>query len=149
MLLIYLCCGLSLASSIPSPLQHTTRAASTRAKLFLTAGDLGILRVLAAAKFYVLSPFLFLNQCCSGEDARIDMLQNYSIRSPLMSTVLDCHIGSMYAVNISESALLHLLQNSKRDSERLAALHCALLYFQHTEDLEMQVGKEPPLRFFQ
>ncbi|KAM4672550.1 gamma-secretase-activating protein isoform 4-T5 [Amazona ochrocephala] len=75
----------------------------------------------------------------TGEDARIGTLQNYSILSPLMSTVLDCHIGSMYAVSISESALLHLLQNSKRDSERLAALHCALLYFQHTEDLEMQI----------
>ncbi|XP_062487994.1 gamma-secretase-activating protein isoform X1 [Pezoporus occidentalis] len=75
----------------------------------------------------------------TGEDARIDVLQNYSIQSPLISTVLDCHIGSMYAVSISESALLHLLQNSKRDSERLAALHCALLYFQHTEDLEMQI----------
>ncbi|KFQ14281.1 Gamma-secretase-activating protein, partial [Leptosomus discolor] len=75
----------------------------------------------------------------TGEDARIDMLQNCSIRSPLMSTVLDCHVGSMYAVSISDSALLRFLQNSKQDSERLAALHCALLYFQHTEDLEMQI----------
>ncbi|NXX22161.1 GSAP protein, partial [Podargus strigoides] len=75
----------------------------------------------------------------TGEDARIDMLQNCSIRSPLTSTVLDCHIGSMYAVSISDSALLRFLQNSKQDSERLAALHCALLYFQHTEDLEMQI----------
>ncbi|KAM6287696.1 gamma-secretase-activating protein isoform 2-T2 [Spheniscus humboldti] len=75
----------------------------------------------------------------TGEDARIDMLQNCSIRSPLMSTVLDCHVGSMYAVSISDSALLQFLQNSKRDSERLAALHCALLRFQHTEDLEMQI----------
>ncbi|KAM9634234.1 gamma-secretase-activating protein isoform 3-T4 [Morphnus guianensis] len=75
----------------------------------------------------------------TGEDARIDMLQNCSIQSPLMSTVLDCHVGSMYAVSISDSALLQFLQNSKQDSERLAALHCALLYFQHTEDLEMQI----------
>ncbi|NXH76428.1 GSAP protein, partial [Hydrobates tethys] len=75
----------------------------------------------------------------TGEDARIDMLQNCSIRSPLMSTVLDCHVGSMYAVSISDSALLQFLQNSKRDSERLAALHCALLHFRHTEDLEMQI----------
>uniref|UniRef100_A0A8C0F7T2 Gamma-secretase activating protein n=1 Tax=Bubo bubo TaxID=30461 RepID=A0A8C0F7T2_BUBBB len=75
----------------------------------------------------------------TGEDARIDMLQNCSIQSPLMSTVLDCHLGSMYAVSISDSALLQFLQNSKRDSERLAALHCALLYFRHTEDLEMQI----------
>ncbi|KFP18114.1 Gamma-secretase-activating protein, partial [Egretta garzetta] len=75
----------------------------------------------------------------TGEEARIDMLQNCSIRSPLMSTVLDCHIGSMYAVSIRDSTLLQFLQNSKRDSERLAALHCALLHFQHTEDLEMQI----------
>ncbi|XP_009287344.1 PREDICTED: gamma-secretase-activating protein isoform X2 [Aptenodytes forsteri] len=75
----------------------------------------------------------------TGEDARIDVLQNCSIRSPLTSTVLDCHVGRMYAVSISDSALLQFLQNSKRDSERLAALHCALLRFQHTEDLEMQI----------
>ncbi|KFP42467.1 Gamma-secretase-activating protein, partial [Chlamydotis macqueenii] len=75
----------------------------------------------------------------TGENARIDMLQNCSVRCPLTSTVLDCHVGSMYAVSISDSALLQFLQNSKRDSERLAALHCALLYFQHTEDLEKQV----------
>ncbi|KFP54987.1 Gamma-secretase-activating protein, partial [Cathartes aura] len=75
----------------------------------------------------------------TGEDARIDMLQNCSIRSPLMSTVLDCHVGSMYAVSISDSALVQFLQDSKRDSERLAALHCALLYFRHTKDLEMQI----------
>ncbi|NXL27342.1 GSAP protein, partial [Glaucidium brasilianum] len=75
----------------------------------------------------------------TGEDARIDMLQNCSIQSPLMSTVLDCHVGSMYAVSISDSSLLQFLQNSKHDSERLAALHCALLYFRHTEDLEMQI----------
>ncbi|NWR30671.1 GSAP protein, partial [Tachuris rubrigastra] len=75
----------------------------------------------------------------TGEDARIDMLQNCSIRSPLVSRVLDCEAGSLYAVSISDSTLLQLLQKSKQDSERLAALHCALLYFQHTEDLEMQI----------
>ncbi|XP_027495377.1 gamma-secretase-activating protein isoform X2 [Corapipo altera] len=75
----------------------------------------------------------------TGEDARIDTLQNCSIQSPLVSTVLDCEAGSLYAVSISDSTLLQLLQKSKQDSERLAALHCALLYFQHTEDLEMQI----------
>ncbi|NXW67771.1 GSAP protein, partial [Hirundo rustica] len=75
----------------------------------------------------------------TGEDARIDALQNCSIRSPWVSAVLDCDAGSLYSVSISDSALLQLLQRSRRDSERLAALHCALLYFQHTEDLEMQI----------
>ncbi|XP_021240190.1 gamma-secretase-activating protein isoform X2 [Numida meleagris] len=75
----------------------------------------------------------------TGEDARIDMLPNCSIQSPLMSTVLDCCIGRMYAVSVSDSALLKFLQNSKRDSERLAALHCALLCVRSTADLEMKV----------
>ncbi|NXM64644.1 GSAP protein, partial [Illadopsis cleaveri] len=75
----------------------------------------------------------------TGEDARIDTLQNCSIRSPWVSAVLDCDTRSLYNVSISDSALLRFLQKSKRDCERLAALHCALLYFQHTEDLEMQI----------
>lgn len=45
-------------------------------------------------------------------------------------------------MSISDSALLKFLQNSKRDSERLAALHCALLCVRSTTDLEMKVGKE-------
>ena len=46
------------ASTIPPPLQHNTWAARTRGRLFLTVGDLGVLReVLVAASFYVLSPF--------------------------------------------------------------------------------------------
>ncbi|NWX57576.1 GSAP protein, partial [Promerops cafer] len=75
----------------------------------------------------------------TGEDARIDSLQNCSIRSPWVATVLDCDAGSLYDVSISDSALLQFLLKSKRDCERLAALHCALLYFKHTEDLEMQI----------
>ncbi|NXN08511.1 GSAP protein, partial [Indicator maculatus] len=75
----------------------------------------------------------------TGEDARIDMLQNCCIRSLLTSAVLDCQAGRMYAVSISASALLRFLQVSQRDSQRLAALHCALLYLQLPEDLEMQI----------
>ncbi|NXU54669.1 GSAP protein, partial [Turnix velox] len=75
----------------------------------------------------------------TGEDARVDMLQNCFIRSPIPSTVLDCHVGSLYTVTISASAVLQLLHSSKRDSERLAALHCALLHFHHTQDLEKQI----------
>ncbi|XP_054033728.1 gamma-secretase-activating protein [Dryobates pubescens] len=75
----------------------------------------------------------------TGEDARIDMLQNCCIRSLLTSAVLDCQVGRMYAVSISASALLSFLQGSQQDSQRLAALHCALLYFRLPEDLEMQI----------
>ncbi|XP_068783262.1 gamma-secretase-activating protein isoform X2 [Struthio camelus] len=75
----------------------------------------------------------------AGENARIDRLCNCSIQSPLVSTVLDCSAGSIYAVSISDNALLQFLWNSKQDSERLAALHCALLYVGSTADLEMQI----------
>ncbi|KFV78500.1 Gamma-secretase-activating protein, partial [Struthio camelus australis] len=75
----------------------------------------------------------------TGENARIDRLCNCSIQSPLVSTVLDCSAGSIYAVSISDNALLQFLWNSKQDSERLAALHCALLYVGSTADLEMQI----------
>ncbi|OXB61676.1 hypothetical protein ASZ78_016152 [Callipepla squamata] len=75
----------------------------------------------------------------TGDDARIDMLPNCSIQSPLVSTVLDCCLGRMYTVSISDSNLLKFLQNSKRDSERLAALHCALLCVRSATDLEMKV----------
>ncbi|NXR10432.1 GSAP protein, partial [Semnornis frantzii] len=75
----------------------------------------------------------------TGEDARIDELQNCCIRSLLMSAALDCRTGRMYAVSISASALLCFLQGSQQDSQRLAALHCALLYFQLPEDLQTQI----------
>ncbi|OXB72402.1 UNVERIFIED_CONTAM: hypothetical protein H355_010256 [Colinus virginianus] len=75
----------------------------------------------------------------TGDDARIDMLPNCSIQSPLVSTVLDCCLGRMYTVSISDSDLLKFLQNSKWDSERLAALHCALLCIRSTTDLEMKI----------
>ncbi|XP_015737900.1 gamma-secretase-activating protein isoform X2 [Coturnix japonica] len=75
----------------------------------------------------------------TGEDARIDMLPSCSIQSPLVSTVLDCCMGRMYAVSISDSALLKFLQSSERDSERLAALHCALLCVRSTTDLETKI----------
>ncbi|NXJ05964.1 GSAP protein, partial [Odontophorus gujanensis] len=75
----------------------------------------------------------------TGDDARIDMLPNCSIQSPLVSTVLDCCMGRMYTVSISDNDLLKFLQNSKRDSERLAALHCALLCVRSTTDLEMKI----------
>ncbi|KAM8821391.1 gamma-secretase-activating protein [Eudromia elegans] len=75
----------------------------------------------------------------TGEDARIDLLPNCSIQSPLVSTVLDRCAGSLYTVSISSSALLHFLQSSKADSERLAALHCALLCAGSAADLERQI----------
>ena len=143
-LLIYF---LEPASTIPPPVQHNTRAASTSGRLFLTAGGPGSLERSTGSR-QILYFYSFSILCSSGEDARIDTLQNCSIQSPLMSTILDGCVGRMYAVSISDSALLQFLQKSKRDSERLAALHCALLCVRSTADLEMKVGKEPSVSSF-
>ncbi|XP_075285573.1 gamma-secretase-activating protein isoform X3 [Opisthocomus hoazin] len=124
-----LCVCYSLASDTPDEITYSI--------YFLHKGYNKTFTVsLERTESHQLKEVAFMNL---GEDARIDMLQNCSIRSPLMSTVLDCHQGSMYAISISDSSLLQFLQNSKRDSERLAALHCALLHFRHTEDWEMQI----------
>ncbi|XP_076220372.1 gamma-secretase-activating protein isoform X3 [Aptenodytes patagonicus] len=129
-----LCVCCSLASDIPDEITYS---------IYFLHKDYYVAAYLPGQFLHLLNiqhpDLLCYSLFLTGEDARIDVLQNCSIRSPLMSTVLDCHVGRMYAVSISDSALLQFLQNSKRDSERLAALHCALLCFQHTEDLEMQI----------
>lgn len=144
---VLLICFLYGASTIPTPLHYTTRQVVQEADSYCW-GPRNLKINTGSWQILCSYSFSFSNQCSSGEDARIDPLQNCSIRCPGVSAVLDCSAGSLYHVSISDCALLQLLQRSKRDCERLAALHCALLYFQHTEDLEMQVGKEPPLNFF-
>ncbi|XP_042648085.1 gamma-secretase-activating protein isoform X3 [Tyto alba] len=129
-----LCVCCSLASDIPDEIMYS---------IYFLHKDYYVAAYLPGQFLHLLNiqhpDLLCYSLFLTGEDARIDMLQNCPIQSPLVSTVLDCRAGSMYAVSISDSALLQFLQNSKQDGERLAALHCALLYFQHTEDLEMQI----------
>ncbi|XP_074873213.1 gamma-secretase-activating protein isoform X2 [Carettochelys insculpta] len=79
------------------------------------------------------------NLFLTGEDARISMLPNSAIQSPFKSAIWDCCSGRMFAVTINEGALLQFLWNSKLDSDRLAALHCALLHVRNTTDMEMQI----------
>ncbi|XP_064905196.1 gamma-secretase-activating protein isoform X3 [Columba livia] len=129
-----LCVCCNLASDIPDEIRYS---------IYFLHKDYYVAAYLPGRFLHLLNiqhpDLLCYSLFLTGEDARIDMLQNCSIQSPLKSTVLDCNAGSIYSVSISESAVLRFLQNSKRDSERLAALHCALLYFRHTEDLEMQI----------
>ncbi|XP_043408018.1 gamma-secretase-activating protein isoform X5 [Chelonia mydas] len=75
----------------------------------------------------------------TGEDARINMLHKSSIQSPFKSAVWDCCSGRTFTVRINECSLMQFLWNSKLDSDRLAALHCALLHVRNTTDLEMQI----------
>ncbi|XP_030072947.1 gamma-secretase-activating protein isoform X2 [Microcaecilia unicolor] len=76
----------------------------------------------------------------TGEQARIDvLLQSPCVQAPLEGTLLDCCSGTLFTVRISRLHLLKLLQNSKLDCQRLAALHCALLYFENLMYSEAQV----------
>uniref|UniRef100_A0A8D0H6E8 Gamma-secretase activating protein n=1 Tax=Sphenodon punctatus TaxID=8508 RepID=A0A8D0H6E8_SPHPU len=79
------------------------------------------------------------NLFLTGENARINELHSSSIQSTLKATVLDCCSGKMLRVRIDECALLRYLWNSKLDSDRLAALHCALLLVGSKTDLEKQI----------
>ncbi|XP_074920683.1 gamma-secretase-activating protein [Chelonoidis abingdonii] len=79
------------------------------------------------------------NLFLTGEDARISMLHKSSIQSPFKSAVWDCCSERMFTVRINESSLMQFLWNSKLDSDKLAALHCALLHVRSTTDLEMQI----------
>uniref|UniRef100_A0A8C8VJ50 Gamma-secretase activating protein n=1 Tax=Pelusios castaneus TaxID=367368 RepID=A0A8C8VJ50_9SAUR len=79
------------------------------------------------------------NLFLTGEDAQINMLHSSSIQSPFKSAVWDCCSGRIFTVRINECSLVKFLWNSKLDSDRLAALHCALLHVRNTADLEMQI----------
>ncbi|XP_054844289.1 gamma-secretase-activating protein isoform X2 [Eublepharis macularius] len=83
--------------------------------------------------------------CCNffltGEDAKINGLHKSAIVSPLKSMVLDLGTGQLFALEISKQGLLQFLWNSKRDSDRLATLHCLLLYIGNTTELETEIIK--------
>ncbi|XP_006137588.2 gamma-secretase-activating protein isoform X2 [Pelodiscus sinensis] len=79
------------------------------------------------------------NLFLKGEDARINMLPNSPIQSLFKSTIWDCCSGRLFTIRMNECSLLQFLRNSKLDSDRLAALHCALLHVRNTTDLEMQI----------
>nr|XP_033814150.1 gamma-secretase-activating protein isoform X2 [Geotrypetes seraphini] len=76
----------------------------------------------------------------TGEQAKVDVLpQKPCVQALLEGTLLDCCSGIMFTVSISQPSLLRLLQNSTEDSQRLAALHCLLLYFEDVTYSEAQV----------
>lgn len=76
-----------------------------------------------------------------GEDAKINGLYKGPALSPFKSTVLEGGTGRLFALDVDKQALLQFLWDSKLDHDRLAALHCALLYVGSTAELEAQVGK--------
>ncbi|XP_033048857.1 gamma-secretase-activating protein isoform X2 [Trachypithecus francoisi] len=75
----------------------------------------------------------------TGNNEMIDMLPHCPLQSLPGSLVLDCCSGKLYRVLLSQSSLLQLLQNTRLDCEKMAALHCALYCGQGTRFLEGQI----------
>ncbi|XP_025234524.1 gamma-secretase-activating protein isoform X2 [Theropithecus gelada] len=74
----------------------------------------------------------------TGNNEMIDMLPHCPLQSLSGSLVLDCCSGKLYRALLSQSSLLQLLQNTRLDCEKMAALHCALYCGQGTRFLERQ-----------
>ncbi|KAL4669392.1 hypothetical protein H8959_007946 [Pygathrix nigripes] len=75
----------------------------------------------------------------TGNNEMIAMLPHCPLQSLSGSLVLDCCSGKLYRVLLSQSSLLQLLQNTRLDCEKMAALHCALYCGQGTRFLEGQI----------
>uniref|UniRef100_A0A5F8A9D0 Gamma-secretase activating protein n=1 Tax=Macaca mulatta TaxID=9544 RepID=A0A5F8A9D0_MACMU len=75
----------------------------------------------------------------TGNNEMIDMLPHCPLQSLSGSLVLDCCSGKLYRALLSQSSLLQLLQNTRLDCEKMAALHCALYCGQGTRFLEGQI----------
>ncbi|XP_030788442.1 gamma-secretase-activating protein isoform X1 [Rhinopithecus roxellana] len=75
----------------------------------------------------------------TGNNEMIDTLPHCPLQSLSGSLVLDCCSGKLYRVLLSQSSLLQLLQNTRLDCEKMAALHCALYCGQGTRFLEGQI----------
>ncbi|XP_063582178.1 gamma-secretase-activating protein isoform X4 [Pongo abelii] len=79
------------------------------------------------------------NLFLTGNNEMIDMLPHCPLQSLSGSLVLDCCSGKLYRALLSQSSLLQLLQNTRLDCEKMAALHCALYCGQGTQFLEGQI----------
>ncbi|XP_055139427.1 gamma-secretase-activating protein isoform X5 [Symphalangus syndactylus] len=79
------------------------------------------------------------NLFLTGNNEMIDMLPHCPLQSLSGSLVLDCCSGKLYRALLSQSSLLQLLQNTRLDCEKMAALHCALYCGQGAQFLEGQI----------
>uniref|UniRef100_A0A8K9WR03 Gamma-secretase activating protein n=1 Tax=Oncorhynchus mykiss TaxID=8022 RepID=A0A8K9WR03_ONCMY len=78
----------------------------------------------------------------SGVDAELGVLGSDSVVLSLPeSSLLDLNTGRMYTVDLNPSFLMDLLHCSHRrpDAQRLAALHCLLLYMGPNAALELKI----------
>ncbi|KAJ8262058.1 hypothetical protein GJAV_G00161670 [Gymnothorax javanicus] len=76
----------------------------------------------------------------SGDDAKLGQLGSGSKVLTLPgATLVDVQSGMMYSVGISHSFLLDFLGRSRLDSQRLATLHCLLVYLSPDPGIEQRI----------
>ncbi|XP_064199504.1 gamma-secretase-activating protein isoform X1 [Anguilla rostrata] len=76
----------------------------------------------------------------SGADARLGQLGPGSVVLTLPDTkLLDVRSGMVYRAEISHTAMLDFLCRSRLDSQRLASLHCMLVYMSPDPEVELRI----------
>ncbi|XP_044136081.1 gamma-secretase-activating protein isoform X1 [Bufo gargarizans] len=76
----------------------------------------------------------------AAEDARISgMCCDCPLQTVLKTHVVECCTGILFSVSINQEQLLTFLTESRRDCERLAALHCFLLHLDLQPQMETQL----------
>ncbi|XP_069834184.1 gamma-secretase-activating protein isoform X2 [Dendropsophus ebraccatus] len=76
----------------------------------------------------------------AAEDARISgMCCDCPLQTVLKTHVIECCTGILFSVSINQEQLLKFLTESRRDWDRLAVLHCILLYLDLQPQLETRL----------
>lgn len=85
----------------------------------------------------------FLTLCLLvGADGHIEALgSGRAVVSVSGSRLLDVRAGRMYTMELNPDFLLELLSSDRPEAQRLAALHCMLVYLQPNPVIELKVSK--------
>lgn len=85
----------------------------------------------------------YLTLCLlTGADGHIEALgSGREVVSVSGSRLLDVRAGRMYTMELNPDFLLELLSSDRPEAQRLAALHCMLVYLQPNPVIELKVSK--------
>ncbi|XP_020840170.1 gamma-secretase-activating protein isoform X3 [Phascolarctos cinereus] len=75
----------------------------------------------------------------TGENETMNLIPDGPLQSLSGALAWDWCSGKLFRVNFNQSSLLHFLQNSPLDYERLAVLHCVLAWGRNPKVLEVQI----------
>lgn len=78
-----------------------------------------------------------------GVDGHIEALGlGREVVSVSGSRLLDVRAGTMYTMELNPDFLLELLSAARPEAQRLAALHCMLVYLQPNPVMELKVSEK-------